>query len=130
FPYAYHYGWDEKTTTEFALRELDYLFATQTAPDQTAAFFIEPILGEGGYVPATPGFLAGLRERADEHGILLVVDEIQTGFGRTGEFWGHQHFDVVPDVLTTAKGLASGFPLSAMATSQELMSQVAPGSQG
>ncbi|GAA1215901.1 aspartate aminotransferase family protein [Prauserella alba] len=130
FPFAYHYGWDEKTATDFALRELDYLFATATAPGETAAFFIEPMLGEGGYVPANPEFMAGLRERADEHGILLVVDEIQTGFGRTGKFWGHDHFGVQPDVITIAKGLASGFPLSGIAASAELMAKAFPGSQG
>ncbi|MBK1785787.1 aspartate aminotransferase family protein [Prauserella cavernicola] len=130
FPFAYRYGWDEKTATDFALRELDYLFATQTSPAETAAFFIEPMLGEGGYVPANPEFMAGLRQRADEHGILLVIDEIQTGFGRTGKFWGHQHFDVRPDVITIAKGLASGFPISGIAASQELMAKAWPGSQG
>lgn len=71
-----------------------------------------------------------MRRRADEHGILLVIDEIQTGFGRTGKFWGHQHFDVRPDVLLIAKGLASGFPLSGIAASKELMSKAWPGSQG
>ncbi|WP_216209269.1 aspartate aminotransferase family protein [Amycolatopsis aidingensis] len=130
FPHAYHYGWDERTATEFALRELDYLFATMSAPNETAAFFIEPMLGEGGYVPANHEFLAGLRERADEHGILLVMDEIQTGFGRTGKFWGHEHFGVRPDVVLIAKGLASGFPLSAVAASEELMGKAWPGSQG
>ncbi|GAB3508627.1 aspartate aminotransferase family protein [Amycolatopsis cihanbeyliensis] len=130
FPHAYHYGWDERTATEFALRELDYLFATMSAPNETAAFFIEPMLGEGGYVPANPEFLAGLRERADEHGILLVMDEIQTGFGRTGRFWGHEHFGARPDVVLIAKGLASGFPLSAVAASEELMGKAWPGSQG
>jgi 4-aminobutyrate aminotransferase len=130
FPFAYHYGWDEKTATEFALRELDYLFATVTAPDETAAFLVEPVLGEGGYVPAPAGFLEGLRERADRHGILLVLDEVQTGYGRTGKFWGHQHYDVTPDVIITAKGLASGFPLSAIAASTELMERARPGSQG
>ncbi|MCR3721443.1 MULTISPECIES: aspartate aminotransferase family protein [Prauserella salsuginis group] len=130
FPFAYHYGWDEKTATDFALRELDYLFATATAPGETAAFFIEPMLGEGGYVPANPEFMAGLRERADEHGILLVVDEIQTGFGRTGKFWGHDHFGVRPDLITIAKGLASGFPLSGIAASADLMAKAFPGSQG
>lgn len=71
-----------------------------------------------------------MRERADRHGILLVFDEIQTGFGRTGKFFGHQHFDVRPDVITIAKGLASGFPLSGIAASKELMAQAWPGSQG
>ncbi|MEU6642137.1 aminotransferase class III-fold pyridoxal phosphate-dependent enzyme [Saccharomonospora sp. NPDC046836] len=130
FPFAYHYGWDQQTATDFALRELDYLFATQTSPAETAAFFVEPMLGEGGYVPANPEFMAGLRQRADEHGILLVVDEIQTGFGRTGRFWGHQHFDVHPDVILIAKGLASGFPLSGIAASADLMAKAWPGSQG
>ncbi|NIH87397.1 aspartate aminotransferase family protein [Amycolatopsis granulosa] len=130
FPYAYHYGWDEQTATKFALRELDYLFQTISAPHETAAFFIEPMLGEGGYVPANSEFMAGLRERADQHGILLVVDEIQTGFGRTGRFWGHDHFGVRPDVVLIAKGLASGFPLSGIAASKELMSKAFPGSQG
>jgi 4-aminobutyrate aminotransferase len=130
FPYAFHYGWDEHTATKFALRELDYLFATVCAPNETAAFFVEPVLGEGGYVPANTEFMAGLRERADAHGILLVIDEVQTGFGRTGRFWGHDHFDVRPDVVLIAKGLASGFPLSGIAASQELMSKAWPGSQG
>ncbi len=130
FPFAYRYGWDVETATEFALDELDYLFATQSPPNDTAAFFVEPVLGEGGYVPANTEFLAGLRERADAHGILLVLDEIQTGCGRTGRFWGHDHFDVRPDVVITAKGLASGFPLSAIAASAELMQQGWPGSQG
>jgi 4-aminobutyrate aminotransferase len=130
FPYAFHYGWDEQTATKFALRELDYLFATVCAPNETAAFFIEPVLGEGGYVPANTEFMAGLRERADAHGILLVMDEIQTGFGRTGKFWGHQHFDVHPDIVLIAKGLASGFPLSGIAASKELMVKALPGSQG
>ncbi len=130
FPFAYRYGWDEQTATKFALQELDYLFATQSAPGDTAAFFIEPVLGEGGYVPANTEFLAGLRQRADEHGILLVLDEVQTGFGRTGKFWGHDHFDVRPDVVITAKGLASGFPLSAIAAPTDLMAKAWPGSQG
>jgi 4-aminobutyrate aminotransferase len=130
FPFAFRYGWDEATATQFALRELDYVLATQSAPSETAAFVVEPVLGEGGYVPANAEFLAGLRERADRHGILVVVDEVQTGFGRTGRFWGHDHFGVVPDVVITAKGLASGFPLSAIAASKDLMSRAWPGSQG
>ncbi len=116
---------------EFALRELDYLLRTVSAPADTAAFMVEPVLGEGGYVPAPAGFLAGLRQRADEHGVLLILDEVQTGFGRTGRFWGHEHHGGVrPDILITAKGLASGFPLSAIAAPAELMSQAWPGSQG
>lgn len=130
FPFAYRYGWDEDTATDFALRELDYVLATTAPASDTAAFFVEPQLGEGGYVPANERFLAGLRERADRHGILLVMDEVQTGFGRTGRFWGHDHFGTRADVLVTAKGLASGFPLSALAAPEALMAKAWPGSQG
>ncbi|MGB3827497.1 MAG: aminotransferase class III-fold pyridoxal phosphate-dependent enzyme [Ornithinimicrobium sp.] len=130
FPDPHHYGWSQERATEFALDQLDYLLATISAPADTAAFLIEPILGEGGYVPASTEFFAGLRERADRHGILLILDEVQAGYGRTGKFWGHDHFHGRPDVLITAKGLASGFPLSAIAASDELMSAAWPGSQG
>ncbi|GAA2361331.1 aspartate aminotransferase family protein [Streptomyces cuspidosporus] len=130
FPTAFRYGWDEETATRFALRELDYLLQTVSPPEDTAAVFVEPVLGEGGYVPATEGFLRGLRERADRHGFLLVLDEVQTGVGRTGRFWAHEHFGVRPDILITAKGLASGFPLSGIAAPKALMSKAWPGSQG
>jgi len=130
FPDPAHYGWSQEEATRFALEQLDYTLQTVSAPEDTAAFVVEPVLGEGGYVPASAEFLAGLRERADRYGILLVLDEVQTGYGRTGRFWGHEHFDVRPDVLITAKGLASGFPLSGIAASEELMSKVWPGSQG
>lgn len=131
FPYAYRYGWDTDTAVDFALRELDYLLQSRVAPNDTAAFLIEPVLGDGGYLPTPPRFLEGLRERADRHGIVLILDEVQAGFGRTGKFWGHQHAaDLTPDILITAKGLASGFPISAIAASTELMSKAWPGSQG
>ncbi|ASU81631.1 aspartate aminotransferase family protein [Nocardiopsis gilva YIM 90087] len=130
FPYAYRLGMSEDEAVAYTLRELDYLLATVTSPKDTAAIFIEPVLGEGGYVPAPPAFLHGLRERADQHGILIVMDEVQTGFGRTGKFWGHDHARVRPDIVITAKGLASGFPLSAIAAPAALMEQAWPGSQG
>ncbi|GGC67634.1 aspartate aminotransferase family protein [Hoyosella rhizosphaerae] len=130
FPTAYRWGWSEEEATAFALRELDYLFATISAPNETAAFIIEPVLGEGGYIPANTTFMQGLRERADKHGIILIADEIQTGFGRTGKYFGHQHFGITPDVVTLAKGIASGFPISGIAASEELMSKAWPGSQG
>ncbi|MEU1630801.1 aminotransferase class III-fold pyridoxal phosphate-dependent enzyme [Streptomyces sp. NPDC020096] len=133
FPTAFRYGWPQERAVDFALDELDYLLATVCAPEDTAAFIVEPVLGEGGYVPADARFLRELRERADRHGILLVLDEVQTGVGRTGRFWGHEHFaaeDRLPDILITAKGLASGFPLSAIAAPRELMARARPGSQG
>lgn len=130
FPEAYRHGWSEAEATRFALAELDQLFATVTSPKDTAALIVEPVLGEGGYIPAPAAFLSGLRERADAHGILLIFDEVQTGVGRTGTFWGHEHAGVRPDVLITAKGLASGFPLSAIAAPAALMDKAWPGSQG
>ncbi|WP_103380396.1 aspartate aminotransferase family protein [Pseudonocardia dioxanivorans] len=131
FPYAYRYGWSEDEAVAFALRELDRLLLTAAPAADVAAFIVEPVLGEGGYVPTPASFLVGLRERADRHGILLIADEVQTGFGRTGLFWGHQHAPgVTPDVIVTAKGLASGFPLSAIAAPAALMAKGRPGSQG
>ncbi|PFG66430.1 4-aminobutyrate aminotransferase [Propionibacteriaceae bacterium ES.041] len=130
FPYAHRYGMSEAEAVDFALRELDYLFASRVAPNDTAAFLIEPVLGDGGYLPTPDAFLQGLRERADKHGILLIVDEVQAGFGRTGRFWGHEFSGIDPDILITAKGLASGFPISAIAAPTELMSKAWPGSQG
>lgn len=130
FPTPYRWGWSVEEATDFALRELDYLFATISSPQETAAFIVEPMLGEGGYVPGNTRFFEGLRERADKHGIVLVIDEIQTGFGRTGKFFGHEHFGITPDVMTIAKGLASGFPISGIAAREELMAKAWPGSQG
>ena len=91
---------------------------------------IEPVQGEFGYYPANTAFMQGLAERCRQHGILLICDEIQAGYGRTGRFWSHNHFDVTPDIVITAKGLASGFPLSAIAASESLMSKGLAGSQG
>ncbi|PAU87586.1 aspartate aminotransferase family protein [Pseudomonas sp. WN033] len=130
FPHAWRYGWSEQEATEFCLRELDHIFKTQSAPDDTAAMLIEPVQGEYGYYPANTAFMQGLAERCQKHGILLICDEIQAGYGRTGKFWSHQHFAVQPDIVITAKGLASGFPLSAIAASEALMRCGAPGSQG
>ncbi|MDN3518953.1 aminotransferase class III-fold pyridoxal phosphate-dependent enzyme [Aquisalimonas lutea] len=130
FPNTYRLRMDEQTATEFCLRELDNILHTQSAPKETAAMLIEPIQGEAGYVPANTAFMQGLREICDRHDILLIMDEVQAGYGRSGLFWGHQHFDVKPDIVLTAKGLASGFPLSAMAARPETMEKGWPGSQG
>lgn len=130
FPHVHHYGWSEEETTDFCLRELDRIFVTYSAPKETAAMMIEPVQGEGGYVPANRRFMEGLRERADKHGIMLVFDEVQAGFGRSGQFWGHDHFGVKPDAIMIAKGLASGFPISALAASEDTMAKGWPGSQG
>lgn len=106
------------------------LLATQTAPDETAAVVIEPLLGEGGYVPAPGKLLDAIAETCAEHGILFVVDEVQTGFGRTGRMFAIEHTDLRPDVLVMAKGIASGFPLSAIGASAELMQRWPTGSHG
>jgi 4-aminobutyrate aminotransferase len=130
YPYAYRYGWSPEETQAFCQRELELLLETQTAPWETAAILVEPVLGEGGYVVPPPDFLPSLRRTCDEHDILLIADEIQSGFGRTGEWFAVEHFDVVPDVITMAKGLASGLPLSGIAARRELMEQWIPGSHG
>jgi 4-aminobutyrate aminotransferase len=130
YPYAYRYGWAPEETSRWCLAELRHLLASQTAPSETAAIVVEPVLGEGGYVVPPPSFLPGLRQICDEHGILLVADEVQSGFGRTGKFFAVEHFDVVPDVMTMAKGLASGFPLSCVAASRALMEKWMVGTHG
>jgi 4-aminobutyrate aminotransferase len=130
FPYSYYYGWDEEQATAFCLQQLDLLLHSQTAPEETAAIVIEPILGEGGYVPAPVAFLQALRELCDEHGILLVADEVQTGFGRTGKFFCYEHADIVPDIIVMAKGLGSGMPISAIASKAELMAKWKAGTHG
>ncbi|MES1928006.1 aminotransferase [Salinisphaera dokdonensis CL-ES53] len=130
FPNAYRYGWSEDQATEFCLQELDYILQTISAPGDTAGMLIEPIQGEGGFIPANTKFMQGLRERCDKHGMLLGADEVQAGYGRTGKFWSHSHYDVQPDIVVTAKGLASGFPLSACAAPRKIMEKGLAGSQG
>jgi 4-aminobutyrate aminotransferase len=102
-------------------RELDELFATACPADEVAAIVVEPIQGEGGYRVPAAEFLPMLRQVCDEHGILLVVDEIQSGVGRTGRMWACEHWGVAPDILCTAKGLASGMPLGAIVSRGEVM---------
>ncbi len=130
YPYWYRYGWEPEETSRWCLAELRHLLASQTAPSETAAVIVEPVLGEGGYVVPPPSFLLGLRQICDEYGILLVADEVQSGFGRTGKFFAVEHFGVVPDVMIMAKGLASGLPLSGLAAPRALMEKWIPGSHG
>lgn len=130
FPYSYYYGWSEEETTHFCLRQLDQLLNSQSAPDETAAIVIEPVLGEGGYVPAPDVFLRELRALCDRHGILLIIDEVQSGFGRTGRFFAFEHAGVEPDILVMAKGLGSGMPISAIGARAELMARWKPGTHG
>lgn len=130
YPYTHRYGWNEEQTKNWCLQELEFLLDTQTAPQETAAILIETILGEGGYIVPPPGFLTGIRKICEKHGILLILDEIQSGFGRTGKWFAFEHFNIVPDIMTVAKGLASGMPLSGVFSSKEIMEKWIPGSHG
>ena len=125
FPYEYR-GW----STEKALAALDELFESAVAPQRVAAIIIEPVLGEGGFVPAPAAFMHELRALTERHGILLIADEIQSGFGRTGKFFAIEHSGVAPDLVTVAKSLAAGFPLSGVVGRAEVMDAPAPGGLG
>ena len=125
FPYEYR-GW----STERALASLEGLFEGEVSPNRVAAVIIEPVLGEGGFVPAPKEFLRALRELTERHGILLIVDEIQTGFGRTGKFFAIEHSGITPDLITVAKSLAAGLPLSAVVGRAEVMDAPDPGGLG
>src|SRR5881409_3827621 len=108
-----------------ALQALERAFVTTVAAETVAAIVIEPVQGEGGFIVAPPEFLRGVRRLCDEHGIVLVVDEVQTGFGRTGHTWGIEYYDVEPDLMTIAKSIAAGLPLSGVIGKAEIMD--APG---
>lgn len=121
YPDPYHMG-GEARATQIALDHLQWLFETTVSPRDTAAIVCEPIQGEGGYVIPPDAFLHGLRALCDQHGILLVFDEVQSGMGRAGKLWACEYSGVRPDILTSAKGIASGMPLSATFASAEVMS--------
>jgi 4-aminobutyrate aminotransferase len=130
YPYSYYYGMDDEDTTDFCLRELKKLLKGQCAPEETACMVIEPVLGEGGYVVPPKRFMQELREICSHYGILLVADEVQSGFGRTGKYFAIEHYEVTPDILAVAKGIASGMPISGVITRPDLAEKWAPGSQG
>lgn len=109
---------------------LDLLFHQLVYPGQVAAIVVEPVIGEGGYIVPSPSFLPRLREIARRHGILLVADEVQTGFGRTGRFFAVEHWGVEPDIVVMAKGIASGLPLSGVIARSEVMAAFKPGTHG
>ena len=133
-PYAYPYrcplGSDEASVLEWSLGGLQRIFERLIPPSEVAAILVEPVQGEGGYIVPPAGFLSGLRRICDEHGIMLILDEVQTGFGRTGEMFAAQVFDVRPDIMVIAKGIANGFPLGATVASRSLMKQWLAGSHG
>jgi 4-aminobutyrate aminotransferase len=111
---------DQEATINASLRGFDRLLQQQTAPSETAAVILEPVLGEGGYVPAPRAFIKGIVERCREHGIMFIADEVQSGFGRTGSWFAVDQFDIEPDIICMATGIASGFPFSALGTRREL----------
>jgi 4-aminobutyrate aminotransferase len=110
--------------------QLDLLFHQLVYPDKVAGIIVEPVIGEGGYIVPSPTFLPRLREITRKHGILLIADEVQTGFGRTGEMFAVRHRDVEPDIVVMAKGIASGLPLSGILARKDLMDRFPPGSHG
>ncbi|RDB26077.1 5-aminovalerate aminotransferase DavT [Hypsizygus marmoreus] len=134
YPYWHQHGLPPATPTSTlvsqSLYQLELLLTQQTAPRDTAAIIIEPLLGEGGYVPAPPEFLKGLRDVCDKHGILLIIDEVQSGFARTGKYFMIEYSGVRPDILVIAKGLANGFPLSGVVSRKELTDKLKPGTMG
>jgi 4-aminobutyrate aminotransferase len=133
-PYAYPYrcplGENDNAVIRWSLDGIQKIFDRLIPPSQVAAILVEPVQGEGGYVIPPAGFLPALRQLCDEHGILLIVDEVQTGFGRTGEMFAAQVFGVRPDIMAIAKGIANGFPLSATAANHTLMQKWAAGAHG
>jgi len=125
YPYEYH-GW----TTKRALQALDEVFESEVSPSRLAAIIIEPVLGEGGFVPAPVEYLKELRKIADQHGIVLIADEIQTGYGRTGKMFAIEHAGIEPDIITLAKSMAGGMPLSAVVGRADVMDSPTAGGLG
>ena len=130
FPHPYRWDMSQEDANAYALNELRLMFKHEVMPDQIAAFLFEPLQGEGGYYPAGREFMQAIRDLADEHGILMIVDEVQTGFGRTGEFFTSQVYGIDPDILVMGKAIANGLPLSAIGASKEIFAKWEPGSHG
>jgi 4-aminobutyrate aminotransferase/(S)-3-amino-2-methylpropionate transaminase len=132
FPNVYRRppGMSEESFIDWHLSLLEQSLMAIVDPSHVAAIVVEPVQGEGGFVPAPPAWIRKLRELADQHGILLVADEIQSGMGRTGKLWAIEHSGVIPDMITTAKSLAAGMPLSAVVGRAEVMDAPHPGGLG
>jgi len=130
FPHPYRWGMSQEDANAYALNELRLMFKHEVMPDEIAAFLFEPLQGEGGYYPASREFMQAVRDLADEHGILLVADEVQSGFGRTGDFFTSQVYGIDPDILVMGKAIANGLPLSGVGASREIFSKWPPGSHG
>ena len=124
FPYPFREGVDPEESTRRALDSLRSMFVTHVAAESIAMIIVEPVQGEGGFIVPTKSFLQGLRDIADEHGIILVFDEVQAGMGRTGKLWSTEHFGVEPDMILTAKSIAAGLPLSGVIGKAKIMDSV------
>ncbi|MEK7469381.1 MAG: aspartate aminotransferase family protein [Planctomycetota bacterium] len=129
FPSAFRAG-SEEAATRATLAEIQDMFESRLSPDEVAAIVLEPIQGEGGYTPAPKRFLQEIRKLCDKHGILLVFDEVQSGFGRTGEWFAAQHFDVSPDIMAVAKAIGGGLPLGAVCAKASIMEKWEKGAHG
>jgi len=132
FPNLYRkpHGMDDETFVEYAIQQLNNALIAQVDPASVAAIVIEPVQGEGGFLPTPPRFLQRIREICDEHGIVMVADEIQCGMGRTGKLFAIEHYGIVPDLMTIAKSLAAGMPLAAVTGKAEIMDAPHPGGLG
>jgi 4-aminobutyrate aminotransferase len=130
YPHAYRWGMTEEEATDLSLNELTLMFKHVVTPKNIACFLVEPVQGEGGYYPAPPRFLEALRAMADEHGIRLIYDEVQSGFGRTAEWFASDHYDAKPDIMSIGKGIANGLPLSAYGSSREIIDAFPRGAHG
>ena len=132
YPYAYRppRGVKAEELTEHCLEELEKFFLVEVAPEDVAAIVVEPVQGEGGFIVPTPGFLKGLRRLCDKHGIVFIADEVQTGFGRTGEMFAVEHDAIAPDLTVVAKSLCGGMPLSGVVGRAEIMDAAATGAIG
>jgi 4-aminobutyrate aminotransferase len=131
FPAVYRdFGGDEAAAVAGALADLHRLTTSEIPPSSIAAVLIEPVQGEGGFTPAPAAFLQELRAFCDRHGILLIADEVQSGYGRTGRMWAFEHAGIVPDVVVLAKAIANGLPLSAIVSSRDLQERWGRGAHG
>ena len=129
-PYPDPLAPDQDAEVAKALAGFDHLLKSMTAPDETAAVILEPVLGEGGYIPAPAAFIHGIVERCRQHGILFIADEVQSGFGRTGRMFAVDHYGIEPDIICMAKGIASGFPFAALGTRRDIDDKWPTGSHG
>ena len=123
-------GMNEEERAEYSLWELNKLLKYVVYPEDVACIYMEPVMGEGGYVVPSKKFVQGVREICDKYGILLIFDEIQCGYGRTGKMWASEHFDVVPDIMTVGKAIAGGLPMSAVISTPEIMAKWPVGTHG